>query len=227
MFSDKKNLSHNCITIIDDDIVYTGKKEVAEKLNNFFINAVDDLEIEPFECVTDAGIFSDNIPEIIKTSGNHPSIVKIKEKVQIKDKFTFKDITSSQIKQKIDRLNPKKACIGNDIPAEVLMGNSDIVCDLLTKIYNKSKDNQNFPTSMKLADVIPVYKPNKKNERVFKKNYRPSLTPIVFKVFERNMFKEISQYIDKLLSPYLFGYRKGHSTEQCLVTMIEFWRKFA
>ena len=102
------------------------------------------------------------------------------------------------------------------------MGNSDIVCDLLAKIYNKSKDNQNFPTSMKLADVIPVYKPNEKNERVFKKNYRPaSLTPIVSKVFERNMFNEISQYIDKFLSPYFFRYRKGHSTEQCLVTMIE------
>ena len=56
------------------------------------------------------------------------------------------------------------ACIGNDIPAKVLMGNSDIVCDLSVKIYNKRKDNQNFPTSMKLADVIPVYKPNEKNE---------------------------------------------------------------
>ena len=118
--------------------MYTGKKEVAEKLNNFFINAVDDLEIETFECVTDAGIFSD----IINRYGNQPSIVKIKEKVQIKDNFTFKDITASQIKKKIDRLNPKKACIGNDIPAKVLMGNSDIVCDLLVKIYNKSKDNQ-------------------------------------------------------------------------------------
>ena len=39
------------------------------------------------------------------------------------------------------------------------------------------------------------------------------------------MFNEISLYIDKYLSPYLFGYRKGHSTEQCLVIMIEFWRK--
>ena len=78
------------------------------------------------------------------------------------------------------------------------MGNSDIVCDLLAKIYNKSEDYQNYPTSMKIAGVIPIYKPNEKNERVFKNNYRPvSLTPIVSKVFERNMFNEISQYIDK------------------------------
>ena len=52
-----------------------------------------------------------------------------------------------------------------------------------------------------------------------------SLTPIVSKVFERNMLNEISLYFDKYLSPYLFGYRKGHSTEQCLVLMFELWRK--
>ena len=79
---------------------------------------------------------------------------------------------------------------------------------------------------MKVADVTPVHKPNQKNEKVYKKNYRPvSLTPIVSKVFERNMFNEISLYTDKYLSPYPFGYRKGHSTEQCLMIMIEFWRK--
>ena len=224
LFSDKKNLSHNCISIIDDGIVYTDNKEVAEKLNNFFIDTVDDLEIEPF--VNDVNIFSENVPEIIKRYENHPSIIKIKEKVQIKDTFVFKDIKSSEIKQKIDRVNPKKACIDNDIPARILMANSDIVCEYLALIYNKSKNNQNYPTSMKIADVIPVYKPNEKNEKVFKKNYRPvSLTPVVSKVFERNMFNEINQYIDKFLSPFLFGYRKGRSTEQYLVTMIEFWRK--
>ena len=52
-----------------------------------------------------------------------------------------------------------------------------------------------------------------------------SLNPIVSKVFERNMFNEISLYIDKYLSPYLFGYRKGHSTEQCLTVLTELWRK--
>ena len=39
------------------------------------------------------------------------------------------------------------------------------------------------------------------------------------------MFEQTYTYIDKFLSPYLFGYRKGHSTEQCLAIMIEVWRK--
>ena len=31
--------------------------------------------------------------------------------------------------------------------------------------------------------------------------------------------------MDKYLSPYLFGFRKGHSTEQCLIVMLEIWKK--
>ena len=39
------------------------------------------------------------------------------------------------------------------------------------------------------------------------------------------MCNQIFSHIDKKLSPYLFGFRKGHSTEQCLNVMIERWKK--
>ena len=39
------------------------------------------------------------------------------------------------------------------------------------------------------------------------------------------MYNQILTYIDKNISPYLFGFRKGHSTEQCLNVMIERWKK--
>ena len=58
------------------------------------------------------------------------------------------------------------------------------------------------------------------------KNYCPArLVPLVSKLFERNMYNEILAYIAKYLFPYLFGFRKGHSTEQCLIIMLEFWKK--
>ena len=58
------------------------------------------------------------------------------------------------------------------------------------------------------------------------KNYRPvSLLPIVSKLFEKNMYDQIITYIDGFLSPYIFGYRKGHSAEQCLTVMLEQWKK--
>ena len=39
------------------------------------------------------------------------------------------------------------------------------------------------------------------------------------------MFDQTSAYIEKKLSPYLSGYRKGHSTEHCLMVMIETWKE--
>ena len=39
------------------------------------------------------------------------------------------------------------------------------------------------------------------------------------------MYDQIIVYINEFLSPYLFGYRKGHSPEQCLTFMLEIWRK--
>ena len=39
------------------------------------------------------------------------------------------------------------------------------------------------------------------------------------------MYEEIMDYIENSLSPFLFGFRKGHSTEQCMLAMFEEWKK--
>ena len=105
----------------------------------------------------------------------------------------------------------------------MLIKTNDIVSDYLTDYFNNAKNDQEYPTSLKLADVIPVHK---KEEKTLTKNYRPvSLIPIVSKLYERNMYNQILDYIQNYLSPYLFGFRKGHSTEQCLIIMLETWKK--
>ena len=39
------------------------------------------------------------------------------------------------------------------------------------------------------------------------------------------MYQQIVIYVEKFLSPYIFGYRKVHSAEQCLLKMLEIWKK--
>ena len=39
------------------------------------------------------------------------------------------------------------------------------------------------------------------------------------------MYNQILVYMEKHISPYLFAFRKGHSTEQCLNIMLENWKK--
>ena len=154
---------------------------------------------------------------------NHPSIIKINENVQVQNKLSFNDMTSQDFENEILKLDTKKAVLEDDIPTKILIKSNNIVSNYLSKFYNKAKDEQNYPTSLKLANMIPVHK---KDEKTLMKNYRPvSLLPIVSKLFERNMYNQIIAYIDKFLSPYLFGFRKGHSTEQCFIIMLQAWKK--
>ena len=72
------------------------------------------------------------------------------------------------------------------------------------EIINYSK----FPTELKYADIDPIFK---RLESFLVKNYRPvSILPVVSNVFERIMQKQMKSYVDKHLSPYLCGYRKGY-----------------
>ena len=105
----------------------------------------------------------------------------------------------------------------------MLITTNEITSGFITKMYNDSKDDQIFPDSLKNAEVIPIHK---KEEKTNKENYRHvSLLPTISKLFERDMYNQIISYIDKHLSPYLFGFRKSHSTEQCLNVMIESWKR--
>ena len=100
---------------------------------------------------------------------------------------------------------------------------SDICSPILATIWNEEiLLNKSFPENLKLADVSPVFK---KKDKIFVEIYRPvSVLPTVFKIFERIMQKQISDYIGKFLSPFLCGYRKGFSTQLALLMLIERWK---
>ena len=81
----------------------------------------------------------------------------------------------------------------------------------------------NFSDNLKLADITPVFK--KKNP-LHKVNYRPAtVLPSISKVFEKLMQKQVSGYKSNYLSPYLCGYRKGLSSQQAVMSLIENWKK--
>ena len=68
-----------------------------------------------------------------------------------------------------------------------------------------------FPTEWKMANAVPVYK---KNDKQNIKNYRPvSLLPIFRKIFERIIYNEMYPFfiLNKLISPYQSGFKQGDS----------------
>ena len=87
LFSDKKNILQRNIMILDKGEIITGDAEVAEKLNNFFIEAVESLDIETFTSSTISGVYTDDIEKIINQYQLDPSILKNKRKSHIKRKI--------------------------------------------------------------------------------------------------------------------------------------------
>ena len=79
-----------------------------------------------------------------------------------------------------------------------------------------------FPNSLKLADVTPLHK---KDRKELKEDYRSvSILPTLSKMFERIMFAQISAFFDNVFSKYQCGFRKDYSTQHCNLEMLEKWK---
>ena len=93
------------------------------------------------------------------------------------------------------------------------MSINEVIAPPLALIINQSLLTGIFPTSLKLAKVIPLFK--KGDEKVFG-NYRPiSLLPSVSKVIEKVVYVQVYEYFikNKLFYRSQYGFRSGHSTE--------------
>ena len=139
------------------------------------------------------------------------------------NKFSFKYEDRKKFFTEIQNLNSRKASQQNDIPVKMLKGNSDISSYILHHNFNNSLFSNEFPKYLKKADITPVFK---KDEKFVKTKYRPvSILPTVSKIYERCLYDQINEYFQPLFSKLQCGFRKGHSTQHCLLVLIEKCRK--
>ena len=99
--------------MIEDETVISENSAVAEKLNNYFIDVIENLEIEHYNEIMDNEYIGSNnerkeIETIITKYKNHPSILKIKDNIKITEKFTFSKPTSNELDVHLISLDPKK-----------------------------------------------------------------------------------------------------------------------
>ena len=224
-FLSNKGDFHKQITLIEGGQIISEDIEVAEKLSNYFENAVKSLDIlECKDTLSTVDGLIDPIDIAIKKYEMHPSILTIKEKVPFNlQRFSFIQTDLTEMEKEIKALNAKKAITYNNIPTKILKNTSDICSPILNEIWCKAVVNGNFPSKLKLADIIATYKGV---DATFVKNYRPiSVLPVVSKLFERIMQKQFFPYLEEYLSPFLCGYRKGYSTQYALLGFIEKWKQ--
>ena len=119
LFSDKP-ITNNKITLLEGEEIISDNFEIAETLNAFFTNVVENLDIQGFN-TSDYSADSelDNTYNIIEKFKNHPSILKIKENVQVETKFHFDEVNEPGIKDKINSFDKKKPTTFNNIPMTI------------------------------------------------------------------------------------------------------------
>ena len=96
-----------------------------------------------------------------------------------------------------------------------------ILAPALVKIFNLSLSSGVYPDKLKIAKVIPIFK---KGTKTSVNNYRPiSILSSINKIFEKNLYSRLINYIDKfqLLYKYQYGFRKNHSTDHALIELVD------
>ena len=198
-------------------------EKTATVLNNFFSNVITSLNIPQYnETEPVSQNINDPLIAAIIKYRSHPSIIAIKDKCNSDLHFNFSFVEYDEIMKEINNLKTNKATQNTDIPTKLIKENSDIFADFIFENLNDCIAKSLFPSSLKNAIITPVHK---KGTKTSKDHYRPvSILSNISKIYERFIFKQMSEYFESILSKYQCGFRKGFSPQHCLLAMLEKWK---
>lgn len=117
----------------------------------------------------------------------------------------------------MNNLSAKKATSSDGIPSRFVKDSSLIIAGPLTHVINLSLIQGVVPDDLKSARVVPLYKKKDKTEIG---NYRPvSILSIISKIYEKVVYDQVEGYLcnNDLLYKFQSGFRRGFSTDTCLV----------
>ena len=121
----------------------------------------------------------------------------------------------------IDELKSNKPTGPCEVPAWAVQACLKSIAEPLTFLINAFLAADKFPSHLKRAHSIPVYKNGDTEDP---SNQSPiSITSALSKNFEKVIKDQIDDFIEKnhLLSPIQFGFRRGFSTTDALLYATE------
>jgi hypothetical protein len=135
----------------------------------------------------------------------------------ILNSFFFEPVTYNEIQNIVKSFKPKTSSGNDEISPKLLKMCSSVLSHPLAHIANISLETGVFPSQMKVAKVIPIFKANDPTQF---NNYRPiSLLPTFSKILERIAHKRLYHYliVNKLLCTSQYGFQRHMSTEQAIL----------
>ena len=192
------------VLFLDNGDTITNPYDIANTFNNYFTSIAETTK------------------ESIKYSHKHFSDYLSNESsttifLQPTDKEEITNIISS--------LNSNKASGPNSIPYRILFLLKNEISKQLADLFNISFITGVFPSVLKTAKVVPVFK---KDSKLDYNNYRPiSLLSNIEKILEKLMYKRLYTFlnINNAIYNLQFGFRQQYSTSHALINITENIRK--
>ena len=134
-------------------------------------------------------------------------------------------VTKEGVTKPLKGLNPSKALGPDELHPRVLKELAVELGPVFAHLFQQSIDTGEIPKEWSLANICPLFK---KGDRSLARNYRPvSLTCIPCKLLEHIVCSNIMAHLDEheLLSDRQHAFRKWHSCETQLTTVINDWAK--
>ena len=197
---DDRKKAISCLKI--DGVVNSKKMDIANGLNNNFINKVNKLKDEMPKPQKD----------LLAELKNTPT--------PMGEQLKLMSITQNQLTTIIHGTKKTAACGTDTISGSVLADLYPSIQRILLHLINVSLCQGVYPKCFKTAKLIPQVKPGK--DPLDSNSYRPiSNLCSIGKVLESAFFNQVNSFIEDQLNPNHHGGRPGHSTASCMVEINE------
>ena len=165
LFFDKTE-SAGSITLKENKKITENQNEVANIFNNYFSKVVSSLHVPESSNINPKSerVSCPTLKLIMKYS-RYPSITVIQYACK-GSSFSFSTVDKVHVIREIKKLNKKKAILNDSISFKISKENVNF---LILIFYNNAITTSKFPSFLKMANVIPIFKKESKSK---KKSFR-------------------------------------------------------
>ena len=188
--------------IVSGDTTLSDPTQIANTLNNFFTNIGSQIADSVKETHVDPRL---NMPQIDENI-----------------KFDIGSTGPGHVVDIIKSLPTKNSTDLLGLSTKMLKFISYEICTPLSHIFAMSLEQGIFPEMLKTSRTVPIFKTG---DPCNVDNYRPiSLVNTISKVIEKMVAIKLSNYlqINKLISPWQFGFQRKLSTEHNLINVTNY-----
>ena len=177
-----------------------------------------DSAIEKAECFNE---YFSNVASVLDSQIPSVDVSPIEfMKARAPQSFFVKPCSVSELSSVISGFAMKGSAL-EEIPVFIFKSLSSIIAPYLTNLFNESIVSGIFPSCLKVARVVPIFK---KNDPTSPCNYRPiSTLSVISKIFEVLMHKRLVAYLNKfkIVNCNQFGFRALRGSVDAIVDIYE------